>query len=196
MLMPIELFSRFACPPWLATLHLITTENNLFLVRRLIQRTDMRNPDPAPSRFTSLAWAAVLACEEVFEFLLENDHDEEELSRVSIILSPIYLHLLLVIHSLIFDLLTGLREQHDSHIALWRTDSARSPGSASHALPSAGAFAHGPDLPCTLCIPPRLAQHPGYDSASPSSTQGERSLCQGTFVGHVSVARESCLWGW
>ncbi|KAF8681374.1 ankyrin repeats [Rhizoctonia solani] len=41
----------------------------------------MRNPDPGPSRFTSLAWAAVLACEEVFEFLLEADHDEEELSR-------------------------------------------------------------------------------------------------------------------
>ncbi|CAE6424375.1 unnamed protein product [Rhizoctonia solani] len=56
-------------------------ENNLFLVRRLIQRTDMRNPDPGPSRFTSLAWAAVLACEEVFEFLLEAGHDEEELSR-------------------------------------------------------------------------------------------------------------------
>ncbi|CAE6464546.1 unnamed protein product [Rhizoctonia solani] len=56
-------------------------ENNLFLVRRLVQRTDMRNPDPGPSRFTSLAWAAVLACEEVFEFLLESDHDEEELSR-------------------------------------------------------------------------------------------------------------------
>ncbi|CUA70079.1 Protein phosphatase 1 regulatory subunit 12B [Rhizoctonia solani] len=56
-------------------------ENNLFLVRRLVQRTDMRNPDPGPSRFTSLAWAAVLACEEVFEFLLESGHDEEELSR-------------------------------------------------------------------------------------------------------------------
>ncbi|CEL59673.1 Protein phosphatase 1 regulatory subunit 12C OS=Homo sapiens GN=PPP1R12C PE=1 SV=1 [Rhizoctonia solani AG-1 IB] len=41
----------------------------------------MRNPDPGPSRFTSLAWAAVLACEEVFEFLLEANHDEEELSR-------------------------------------------------------------------------------------------------------------------
>ncbi|QRV87374.1 ankyrin repeats [Ceratobasidium sp. AG-Ba] len=41
----------------------------------------MRNPDPGPSRFTSLAWAAVLACEEVFEFLLEREHDEEELSR-------------------------------------------------------------------------------------------------------------------
>ncbi|CAE7228706.1 unnamed protein product [Rhizoctonia solani] len=56
-------------------------QNNLFLVRRLVQRTDIRNPDPGPSRFTSLAWAAVLACEEVFEFLLESGHDEEELSR-------------------------------------------------------------------------------------------------------------------
>jgi hypothetical protein len=56
-------------------------------VKRLIQRTDMRNPDPGPSRFTSLAWAAVLACEEVFEFLLEANHDEEELSRVSNVLT-------------------------------------------------------------------------------------------------------------
>ncbi|KAF4602092.1 hypothetical protein EYR40_005294 [Pleurotus pulmonarius] len=58
-------------------------ENNLFLVRRLIQRTDMRNPDPSPRRYTSLAWAAVLGHEETFEFLLGEGHDDEELSRDS-----------------------------------------------------------------------------------------------------------------
>lgn len=57
-------------------------ENNLFLVKRLIQRTDMRNPDTAPRRYTSLAWAAVLGHEETFEFLLTAGHDDEELSRV------------------------------------------------------------------------------------------------------------------
>lgn len=57
-------------------------ENNLFLVKRLVQRTEMRNPDPAPRRFTSLAWAAVLGHEETFEFLLTAGHDDEELSRV------------------------------------------------------------------------------------------------------------------
>lgn len=59
-----------------------SSENNLFLVKRLIQRTDMRNPDPAPKRHTSLAWAAVLGHEEIFEFLLTAGHDEEELSKV------------------------------------------------------------------------------------------------------------------
>ncbi|KAG2154915.1 ankyrin repeat-containing domain protein [Suillus bovinus] len=58
-------------------------ENNLFLVKRLIQRTDMRNPDPGPKRYTSLAWAAVLGHEETFEFLLTAGHDDEELSRES-----------------------------------------------------------------------------------------------------------------
>lgn len=42
----------------------------------------MRNPDPAPRRFTSLAWAAVLGHEETFEFLLSAGHDDEELSKV------------------------------------------------------------------------------------------------------------------
>lgn len=60
----------------------IPLENNLFLVKRLVQRTDMRNPDPAPRRFTSLAWAAVLGHEETFEFLLSAGHDDEELSKV------------------------------------------------------------------------------------------------------------------
>lgn len=57
-------------------------ENNLFLVKRLIQRMDMRNPDPAPRRLTSLAWAALLGHEETFEFLLASGHDDRELSRV------------------------------------------------------------------------------------------------------------------
>ena len=42
----------------------------------------MRNPDPSPRRYTSLAWAAVLGHEETFEFLLTAGHDDEELSRV------------------------------------------------------------------------------------------------------------------
>jgi ankyrin repeat protein len=59
-------------------------KNNLFLVRRLIQRTNMRNPDPASKRYTSLAWTAVLGHEETFEFLLTAGHDDAELSRVRI----------------------------------------------------------------------------------------------------------------
>lgn len=43
----------------------------------------MRNPDPSMRRFTSLAWAAVLGHEDIFEFLLYSGHDDEELSKVS-----------------------------------------------------------------------------------------------------------------
>src|SRR4051812_42619124 len=70
--------------------HLIEnhSENNLALVKRLVQRTEMRNPDPAGRRYTSLAWAAVCGCEEVFEFLLLSGHDDEELSKVSPYRSP------------------------------------------------------------------------------------------------------------
>ncbi len=60
----------------------LCTENNLFLVKRLIERTDMRNIDPGPRRYTSLAWAAVLGHEETFEFLLSEAHDDYEFSRV------------------------------------------------------------------------------------------------------------------
>ncbi|PPQ83294.1 hypothetical protein CVT25_004033 [Psilocybe cyanescens] len=66
-----------------ARLRRAVKENNLFLVKRLIQRTDMRNPDTAPRRYTSLAWAAVLGHEETFEFLLSAGHDDDELSRDS-----------------------------------------------------------------------------------------------------------------
>ncbi|KDR83616.1 hypothetical protein GALMADRAFT_235902 [Galerina marginata CBS 339.88] len=66
-----------------ARLRRAVKENNLFLVKRLIQRTDMRNPDTAPRRYTSLAWAAVLGHEETFEFLLSAGHDDEELSKDS-----------------------------------------------------------------------------------------------------------------
>ncbi|EPQ59483.1 ankyrin [Gloeophyllum trabeum ATCC 11539] len=66
-----------------ARLRRAVQENNLFLVKRLIQRTDMRNPDPVHKRFTSLAWAAVLGHEETFEFLLTAGHDDEELSKDS-----------------------------------------------------------------------------------------------------------------
>jgi len=53
------------------------------MVRRHVQtRIDMRNPDPGPGRYTSLAWAAVLGHEEIFEYLLNAGHDDEELSRV------------------------------------------------------------------------------------------------------------------
>ena len=54
----------------------------MFLVKRLVQRTDMRNPDSASRRYTSLAWSAVLGHEEIFEFLLTLGHDDEELSKV------------------------------------------------------------------------------------------------------------------
>ena len=43
---------------------------------------DIRNTDPGPSRYTSLAWAAVHGHEEIFDYLLNMGHDEEELSRV------------------------------------------------------------------------------------------------------------------
>lgn len=58
-------------------------DNNLSLVKRLVQRTDMRNPDSVASRYTSLAWAAVCGCEETFEYLLLMGHDDEELSKDS-----------------------------------------------------------------------------------------------------------------
>ncbi|KIL00600.1 hypothetical protein PAXRUDRAFT_821500 [Paxillus rubicundulus Ve08.2h10] len=64
-----------------ARLRRAVKENNLFLVKRLIQKTDLRNPDSALKRYTSLAWAATLGHEETFEFLLTAGHDDEELSR-------------------------------------------------------------------------------------------------------------------
>ncbi|PBK72760.1 ankyrin [Armillaria solidipes] len=66
-----------------ARLRRAVKENNLFLVKRLIERTDMRNIDPGPRRYTSLAWAAVLGHEETFEFLLSEGHDDYEFSRDS-----------------------------------------------------------------------------------------------------------------
>ncbi|KAH9977935.1 ankyrin repeat-containing domain protein [Lactifluus volemus] len=66
-----------------ARLRKAVRENNLFLVKRLIQRIDMRNPDPGPKRYTSLAWAAVEGNVDMFEFLLNAGHDDEELSRDS-----------------------------------------------------------------------------------------------------------------
>ncbi|KIK68024.1 hypothetical protein GYMLUDRAFT_36836 [Collybiopsis luxurians FD-317 M1] len=64
-----------------ARLRRAVKENNLFLVKRLVQRTDQRNPDPNYQRYTSLAWAAVHGNEETFEFLLQNGHDDYECSR-------------------------------------------------------------------------------------------------------------------
>ncbi|KAH0587715.1 hypothetical protein H2248_006478 [Termitomyces sp. 'cryptogamus'] len=66
-----------------ARLRRAVKENNLFLVKRLIQKTDMRNIDPSTRRYTSLAWAAVLGHEETFEFLLTSGHDDTELSKDS-----------------------------------------------------------------------------------------------------------------
>ncbi|KAF5344085.1 hypothetical protein D9758_008830 [Tetrapyrgos nigripes] len=66
-----------------ARLRRAVKENNLFLVKRLVQRTDQRNPDPSYRRYTSLAWAAVLGNEETFEFLLTNGHDDHECSKDS-----------------------------------------------------------------------------------------------------------------
>ncbi|KAK7470507.1 Target of rapamycin complex 2 subunit avo2 [Stygiomarasmius scandens] len=66
-----------------ARLRRAVKENNLFLVKRLVQRTDQRNPDPSYRRYTSLAWAAVLGNEETFEFLLVNGHDDHECSKDS-----------------------------------------------------------------------------------------------------------------
>ena len=64
-------------------------ENNLFLVKRLIKRTEMRNPDPYVKRYTSLAWAAILGHEETFEFLLSSGHDDDhEYSKVRLFQSP------------------------------------------------------------------------------------------------------------
>lgn len=60
----------------------ISSENNLFLVRRLLGRADIRNPDPGPGRYTSLAWAAVCAHEEIYDYILGCGHDDDELSRV------------------------------------------------------------------------------------------------------------------
>jgi ankyrin repeat protein len=71
----------------------MTPENNLFLVKRLIRKTDMRNPDPTQKRYTSLAWAAVLGHEETFEFLLSAGHDDEELSKVRVGIA-IFIHFL------------------------------------------------------------------------------------------------------
>ncbi|KLO15859.1 ankyrin [Schizopora paradoxa] len=66
-----------------ARLRRAVKENNVFLVKRLIQRTDLdiRNPDPGPQRYTSLAWAAVLGHVETFELLLNEGHDDDEISK-------------------------------------------------------------------------------------------------------------------
>jgi len=55
----------------------------LFSVKRLIKKTDMRNPDPGNKRYSSLAWAAVLGHEETFDFLLSSGHDDREYSKDS-----------------------------------------------------------------------------------------------------------------
>lgn len=61
-------------------------------MKRLIARTtDIRNTDPGAARYTSLALAAVFGHEEIFDFLLTKGHDDEELSKVCLLLCMIYI---------------------------------------------------------------------------------------------------------
>ena len=94
-------------------------ENNLFLVKRLSKRTDLRNPDPTHKRFTSLAWAAALGHEETFEYLLSMGHDDREISRVSE-----HDLTLRVRFRLQFTERAGLRQQYNPH-SLGRGKTAR-----------------------------------------------------------------------
>ncbi|KAF8305448.1 ankyrin [Clavulina sp. PMI_390] len=57
-------------------------DDNLFLVRRILARVpDIRNPDPASPYYTSLAWAAACVHEEIFNYLLDSGHDDDDLSK-------------------------------------------------------------------------------------------------------------------
>ena len=49
----------------------------------------MRNPDPNTKRYTSLAWAAIYGHKETFEYLLNQGHDDDELSKVRYVFSNI-----------------------------------------------------------------------------------------------------------
>jgi hypothetical protein len=55
----------------------------------------MRNPDPGPKKYTSLAWAAVEGNVDMFEFFLNEGHDDEELSRVRPFDIPFYVLLII-----------------------------------------------------------------------------------------------------
>jgi ankyrin repeat protein len=56
-------------------------DNNVPLLARLQDKYDLRNSDS--NRLTSLSWAAIEGCLEVFEWLLlDYGHDDQELSRV------------------------------------------------------------------------------------------------------------------
>jgi len=58
------------------------SDNNVTLLQRLQNKTDLRNTDR--TRLTSLSWAAIEGSLEVFEWLLlDYGHDDQELSRVS-----------------------------------------------------------------------------------------------------------------
>ena len=99
-------------------------ENNLFLVKRLIKRTDIRNPDPYNKRYTSLAWAAVLGHEETFEFLLSSGHDDHEYSKVSaLVLSAAVASA----NPQVFVLHLGLGKQHYPHSPCRRATAPISP---------------------------------------------------------------------
>ena len=73
----------------------VSPENDLNLVTRLRYKTDLRNTDER--RLTSLAWAALSVAEDVYEWLLlDAGHDDDELSRVSRRLAPVFITLLLI----------------------------------------------------------------------------------------------------
>lgn len=76
------------------------SEGNLALVRRLLHppssssgsTVDVRNPDPS-NGLTSLSYAAIGGYEDLFEYLVfEEGHDDDELSRVSILLRRLRSH--------------------------------------------------------------------------------------------------------
>lgn len=70
-------------PSFLIQMSFSSSLDPLRLKNRQTHGFDIRNADPGPGRYTSLAWAVVYGHEEIFEYLLNLGHDEEELSRVS-----------------------------------------------------------------------------------------------------------------
>ncbi|KAL7415195.1 ankyrin repeat-containing domain protein [Mrakia frigida] len=57
-------------------------DDSLPLVRRLVQKYDIRNTDR--NMYTSLSWAAICGNEDMFEWLvIQGGHDDDELSRDS-----------------------------------------------------------------------------------------------------------------
>ncbi|CAG8827079.1 21290_t:CDS:2, partial [Racocetra persica] len=55
-------------------------EGNLHLIKRLIAKTNLQNPDPV-NGWTTLMYATRYGHDRVVEYLLNNGHEEIELSR-------------------------------------------------------------------------------------------------------------------